>query len=1433
MLETPALTCPTPLRPFNPGLPTWPERQRPLVVWLSALVLILLAGIASAQDNRPGATNPIQTPDQRTLFADHGALVWDTTGVGLWERNKQGSSLEKIRKIDWPLPPIAKLSTGQIWLRPSGIEDIATASYDRDKRRLFVKPYLDGRWPIWKVEHYLDSWPRKWSYTDFSDGWFSFDMDVGELEPRVDSSGEGHDEVVVCYQGKQSGQDQGKDSWSLTVLDYTDVDPQDSTTWDRTTVTTTDSLRVDQSPEWSTLYPGDRVACAGADIDGDGVDEVVLAYVKVAGFNDRGSVQVEVFDYTNNREQGTTLKQVSTLNFGPVGNRAAPNPDKPRIAGSIDIATGDYNGNGRDEIAIAVAEWQGLSDSTIGEAASVSFSPSVHILASDSKGSTQLTRQSTHVVSDGLKRTSRIQIASGLFIFDPDGATGFNFNRRQLALVFNLDDRSNTRLQAQFFSVSDDLRSIEQITGANLPLQDDTRGLLAPHRFSIAAGNFSGAVDINNPLWSLVISHWETTTSNSSATETGGPTTLHWLKLSPDKELTLQSRLTSSGLKDDDQFLMPVTAWDAMGRSLQLGSPLHIAVDQLTTTQHVTQEPPKHAYWWPPSAIKASDGQIINVSRYPAFNVELRDSKNISYSTEHKSKTDWTVGGSTELTSKATAGFGEGIEGVAKAEASMTLEGTIKAGYSYNEKADDFEKSFLKQTITTEAATDADDFIRYQASSLDIWRYPIAGIELDNGLNPFYEFVIPAADRPQTRSIGGLSADWYQPLHENGNLLSYPALDSRFRPQDCCAEFKLVTDEGASAKRIPFFDNHVESVGGTSGTIGLQFSETAGSGSSKAWTHKLTGSVDVTTSAKVVGSFPGGKAEISGGLTLSTKGDTSWGDLDTASSETNNMSGFKLSKPAIDFNQSYNFAPVFYVAENGTTRVTHAVDVESSVGSFWRDVYGQKPDPALNLPRRFSVFGSKLTVNERADAKKIRGFFVRRAEQSENGDYPLLAGAAKDGDRVRLEVRVYNYAISKRFTNMGIAFEAVQYDKASNTEVGERRQIDCGVGSDTSTTLNPREHRLAVCVWDTTGFGPTAPGAIQDYRVYVTLDPENQIDELYEGTLGPGQNNEGWGQVALASPEARRGSLSLTPTASSAEGADVHAQADALSLYLDGEHLSSDLTTIEHRVSAPLRFCADTDQLLTGDQHVLIWSGHPDDGGRLVAHKLLHGMEPGGGNCVWLEDFRFDESDEHSLYAEVLEASDDGLRGNAVDTLAISMADSFAPVVVSAEGWARPEPTRRVHRRAFMHLRVGFALDYEVDLQRSKLIVESLLDELGGAGELLDSVTGVTGDNLVLSPWVALPNRAGYRFRVPVRDNSEETVEIRVSLQLDGRMLDLTLEVRADDIREPRLCAGTTDLKTAFRLLDRIGRPIPLNLTAPWQCQLNRVGGLNALILDE
>ena len=42
----------------------------------------------------------------------------------------------------------------------------------------------------------------------------------------------------------------------------------------------------------------------------------------------------------------------------------------------------------------------------------------------------------------------------------------------------------------------------------------------------------------------------------------------------------------------------------------------------------------------------------------------------------------------------------------------------------------------------------------------------------------FYEITLPGHTVPFGPGGGGAVADWYQPLHSNGNALSYPPLDT-------------------------------------------------------------------------------------------------------------------------------------------------------------------------------------------------------------------------------------------------------------------------------------------------------------------------------------------------------------------------------------------------------------------------------------------------------------------------------------------------------------------------------------------------------------------------------------------------------------------------------------------------------------------------------
>ena len=71
-----------------------------------------------------------------------------------------------------------------------------------------------------------------------------------------------------------------------------------------------------------------------------------------------------------------------------------------------------------------------------------------------------------------------------------------------------------------------------------------------------------------------------------------------------------------------------------------------------------------------------------------------------------------------------------------------------------------------------------------------MYRYPIVNYTLKDangdplpgpGGQPqygFYEVTIPGATDPFGPGGGRAFGDWYQPLHQNGNALSYPALDA-------------------------------------------------------------------------------------------------------------------------------------------------------------------------------------------------------------------------------------------------------------------------------------------------------------------------------------------------------------------------------------------------------------------------------------------------------------------------------------------------------------------------------------------------------------------------------------------------------------------------------------------------------------------------------
>jgi hypothetical protein len=709
---------------------------------------------------------------------------------------------------------------------------------------------------------------------------------------------------------------------------------------------------------------------------------------------------------------------------------------------------------------------------------------------------------------------------------------------------------------------------------------------------------------------------------------------------------------------------------------------------------------------------------------------------------------------------------------------------------------------------------------------IDIWRFPVSGIDVEDGLHAFWEIAFPGDTI--TARAGGLNFDWYTPPHENGNILSYPPLTgSSFTPEDCCAEFTFLENNSEVSEAKPFLNPTLLAWDGTSGTIALNFSETTGQGSTKSYTHTLKESLDVQVGYKTEAGWFGGKTTAETTVDANINNSNSWAEVDTESASTNNSTGFKLVKQVGNTNQSYYFMPQFYLAKSGTTKVTYAVDPLGTGATFWPSTYGRQPDPALNLPRRFSPTTPAdsdvivWVVNPEADAKRMRGFFVRYNRLDEVGEFPLVAGAVTDGEEIRVSADVYNYSLGEGFDGMGVSFQAVRYNPVSNTEIGDPVDLNCGVGSITFLSLDPRARKQAVCVWDTTGFGPTVPGAIQYYRVYVTLDPDNRIDEIYDGTSGPGQNNQGWGLVAVANPQDTY--RTPVPTDAVPNGADVSLAEDAIEMVVDGQLTSGPAHVVREQLT-PLRVCANTDQTQTGYYHVLIWNGDPENGGTLIADKMLPGIDQSGGSCVWLPTFRLDHAGAQSLYAQVLETGSDALLGNATDTLEVMVDEIPTLPVKEVEGLAARVGLNR--NAGDVRLSGTFAYGGSLDLSVAQLVIDSVLNEMQGRGELVPGVQAQTGQDLVLEATDSTKDRATFATPAGVRP------QVRASLNSREGELQLDLRISYMPILEPEFCGWETDLTTKLVVLDADHAPVDLLISKPWYCVRDWRGDVRQLVLN-
>lgn len=1239
------------------------------------------------QSARPGARDPLGKPSRYTILSSHELLTIAPNGpreylATSWAADKNLTLTPSYDSYSYPSEPEQIFASSGRILAP-GLDRrdkydqviFAKRSGSNVAVNFYGPPALA---PTLLIPGLAD---RVQNSADF------LDVAVADLDKLPDASGNNHDEVVVVYAASDAG---NQLTINLQVLDYTsDADNPYPAPVAVTSAATRHAVNGNNfahtkapGSAQTAMLPVDNVlAVASGDFDGDGQNEIAVLALENAQ-----TAWLTLFRYTNDGAGSRALRQLGEISYSDSAGNFFAN------AASVDLVAGDFNGDGRDELAAVNVIWVGDHSN----ASNILQYVFLRTFQSDTQF--KLTAASSLRLNDSLSAPFaelgsrvRAQLAAGLFRFEPD--KNFGLARRQLALAWNRPLTIGGSLELDLFTINDKL-SLEGALSGLLALP-----LAARQRFALAAGAFRGNDNLDQAVWALAV---------GTLSETGRYE-ISMLRVEAGAPALSSQRFAGAGLPDVTTRL-PIVPYDERGKALRLGAPMHLTADNIITTDFVIQEPPKHAFYDNRQIIGGQPnpnfGKVVNVSRDDAFHIELIDEQKNTFSSKSTDTSSKNIGVAGGLTAKAS--LEGGIGGI---KAYGSVEVAAKIGYDYEENKKSYNANYSERSLSYGGQTNREDYLAGRLQLFDIWRYRIYGVPGESGdqaSNAFYDLVLPG---PAISFQGGASSfDWYQPVHENGNVLSYPRPTGNFftpadlgsyrlpcvdRVDAACVPCDLATDKscGRYGTRIisePLIPASRQAWTGNQSFIALKYSDTATAGSERTTDKTLSESVDVkvTVGAKARSLFVSGSVETT--VEVEQHGKFSWGTAVTSESSSTHATGITLRTSQGNANQGYPFFPVFYATQDGTIKAAHAVDVlggSAQQRQFWSAIYGGKPDPALNLPGRFQPHGpdakQQWVANPYLTRKTIRGFFLRHAELNPiTGEYGYLAEAPLLGDRVRLEARLYNYSTGRAAEGLKVRWQMVRLDESTYAEIDPRTNqplddaylqlhpsLRTTLGETWVGTLNPLDWTTASLVWDSQvapppGAGTIPAGAAQLYRVYVVLDPDDAINEIYDtelpGQFDPGQNNEGYSDISvMRAPALAAGAIKAVDAQLRGESLaafETVARNGKASVYKTGQ--------VRAFLNQPLRlrvrvFSDHSDSDLSP---LLVYDGDPEQGGRVIAGKFVPSGDAVDGAASFFE-WTPGTLGAHTLYARLLTDHDDPNPANNTAQLLVNVVpfDTIAP----------------------------------------------------------------------------------------------------------------------------------------------------------------------------
>ena len=612
-----------------------------------------------------------------------------------------------------------------------------------------------------------------------------------------------------------------------------------------------------------------------------------------------------------------------------------------------------------------------------------------------------------------------------------------------------------------------------------------------------------------------------------------------------------------------------LVAGDFAGRSLRLGAPI-VAVDQqmLSEVDGILYAPPTHFDQFP--EIGPSATITVNINWNTSNCIQGYDNcTRTNYNTTTVSSTQQ----STQVQRSWSIGAGP-----------PEIESNVQAGLtlSYGQNFDKTTTSFASSSFGTTSRATTDDIVMFRAIEYTIWQYPVY---LHNILQGYLAVVWPTAEScdqtscqpvQQAEIASGLDTWFYRPNHDPSNVFSYQPIGPS----------AIVTQ-----------------------LLQPQYLGQVATGQSQGW--MINNETTVTTDTvktqnfnlNFSGSFLGEIAALGKQLGLSL--DASFSNTTIKGSQrtfdqTTSLIGYL--EDLADEDWSYNVGPSAGWTSEGYFEVAYSATPGTLPGaSNWilPQYYGTtKPDFTFTLKNR---------VNQ-----------TLYPQQFYTTDLLLDPACPLPGQPLTLTARVRNYSIVGWNAPVEVSF----YN-------GDPTRGGTPIGSTSIVSITPQGVAPATFVWTA-----PAPGS---YDIWAVIDPANHIPEIHKA------NNRGWFQLPVASTVAadRRddppthlrglhfgtvdvcGAAPGRPTGDLAISASTLAARNVPTSAIGGRAL----ITLTARVSATGASFANVP--------VAFYDGDPHKGGRRIGHHILPMVHEGKSSTATVVWDATGQRGRHTIYAVV------------------------------------------------------------------------------------------------------------------------------------------------------------------------------------------------------